>query len=164
MAEGVTFESYEQLKNALNQLQGEAFKAMVQRAGLKVGEQFKGRLMRRPQANRNYPLKWASKKQRAWYHWARRKDSLPPKYTRGSDPWSQDMMHMWAVAKRGNSVVVGNSATYGAWVQSDEYQTEMHKETGWPTDKSVDEELKRSGVVEQIVAAEIKSTLDRFFG
>jgi len=64
---------------------------------------------------------------------------------------------------RGSGTIVGNSATYAPWIQSDEYQTEMHREAGWPTDKSVDEELKRTGIIPRIVAAEIKSMLDGVF-
>jgi hypothetical protein len=39
----------------------------------------------------------------------------------------------------------------------------MHKETGWSTDKSVDDELRRTGIIPQLVAAEIKSMLDAAF-
>jgi len=161
--EGVTFTNFDELQAALSHLQGAGLAIVVERAGQKVGEQFKERLMKRPAPNRKYPLAWASRRQRAWYHWFRRSQGLPLKYTRGSDPMSQNSLQAWAVGKIQGGTIVGNRATYASWVQSDQYQTEMHRITGWPTDKSVDEELKRTGIIPQIVAAEIKSMLDGVF-
>ena len=163
MAEGVTFQNYEQLQRVLAHLTGEGLKRVVEVASQKLGEQFRTGLMKRPAVNRNYPLAWASKKQRAWYFATRREKNLPMGYTRDSDPMSQRSHQRWVVAKQDGGAIVGNSATYAPWVQSDQYQTEMHRVTGWPTDKSVDEELKRSGIASRIVAAEIKSMLDRAF-
>ena len=161
MAESVTFQNYEQLRDALNHLQGAGLAKVVERAAVKVGEQFKERLQHEPIPNRNYPLKWASKKQRAWFFASRKGKGLP--YQRG-ESGSQNVGKSWAIGTQRGGAIVGNRATYASYVQSDEYQTEMHRETGWPTDKSVDEELKRTGIIPRIVAAEIKSMLDGVFG
>lgn len=159
MADGVTMTG-EQVIRALNHLQGAGLIRVVERSAVKVGEQFKERLEHEPIPNRNYPLKWASRKQRAWFFASRKGKGLP--YARG-EAGSQNVSQSWTVAKQSGGAVVGNRATYASRVQSDQYQTEMHKETGWPTDKSVDEELRRSGIIPQMVAAEIKSMLDATF-
>ena len=162
MPDGVTFENYEQLRAALNHLMGAGLRQVMTKATFKVGVAFAERLSKAPPPNRNYPLKWASKKQRAWYFASRRAAGKPIEYTRG-ESGSQNLARDWAVEGRGASAIAGNRASYAVWAQSSQYQTEMHKATGWPTDKSVDEELKRTGIIPRIVAAEIKSMLDGVF-
>ena len=162
MPEGVTFQSYEQLMAALNHLQGAGLQIVASKAAVKVGWEFERRLDREPPSNRNYPLKWASRKQRAWYFASRRAAGKPIEYTRG-ESGSQQLSNSWEVSRTSDGAIVGTPATYGVWAQSNQYQTEMHKITGWPTDRSVDEELRRMGIIPQLVAAEIKSVLDATF-
>lgn len=103
------------------------------------------------------PVKWASAKQRTWYHAARGKAGLPLQYTRNSDPWSQRLGPSWAVERWGQmDAAVGTRVTYAKWVQSEEFQQPMHEATGWKTDKDAVEEVRRSGAIERIVSGVIK--------
>lgn len=117
-----------------------------------IGQLVRDAMAKYPKRNAG-PVKWASAKQRTWYHAARGKAGLPLRYTRNSDPWSQRLGPSWAV-ERWHEVdaAVGTRVTYAKWVQSDEFQQPMHEATGWKTDKQAVEEVRRSGAVERIVS------------
>jgi hypothetical protein len=162
MSEGVTVEGIEQLNNFLNRISGPALLRVMQRAALVIGEQLKERLQVTP-GRPNYPLRWASKKQRAWYFAMRAAQSLPIKYTRISDPQSQKLEQSWSVVRRGlDGAIVGNRALYAPWVQSKERQTEMHADTGWKTDAQAVEEIERQGVIGKAIVASLKGALTGF--
>ena len=150
----VTFTSIEALQQAIANLTGPQVVKVGQRAGRKIGEELKNTMQRYPGPS-HQPVKWASEKQRRWYFAMRRKEKLPIKYTRIKDPMSQKLGQSWAVKQITGGAVVGNTALYGPAVQSDEYQTEQHKLTGWITDKKAVEELERSGLIGRIVMAEV---------
>jgi len=162
--EGVDFSQLNNLQRAMSQLTGEPLMRVMVKAAVKIGEQFKERLMVYPGLP-SHPIKWASAKQRAWYFASRRRDGLDPHYTRTTDKWSQKLRHSWAVEAKPSigGAVVGNRATYGPWVQSDEYQQPMHKDTGWKTDKMAVDEVQRSGIMARYIEGEIKSHLDQIF-
>lgn len=123
-----------------------------------VGQLVRDAMAKEPKA-RTGPVKWASAKQRSWYHWARAKNvpPLPLQYTRNSDPWSQRLGPSWAVERWGQmDAAVGTRVTYAKWVQSEEFQQPMHEATGWKTDKDAVEEVRRSGAVERIVSDVVK--------
>ena len=162
--EGVDFKDITRLERAFAQLTGEQMMKPMSKAAVKIGEQLKERLM--VQGGRpNYPLKWASEKQRRWYFASRKAAGLDPHYTRDTDPWSQHSRQAWAVEAKPSvgGALVGNRATYSPWVYSDEFQTEMHKDTGHKTDKQAVEEIQRSGIMARHIEAEIKSYLDQVF-
>ena len=159
----VTFSSIEALQAALARLTGPELTKLGERAGRKIGEHLKNLMMRRPGPS-HQPVKWASERQRRWWHAARRRDELPLKYTRDADPWSQKSQKMWSVKSITGGAIVGNSATYAPYIQSDEYQTEQHKATGWITDKQAVEEMEREGVIAKVVQAEIHDLVKGILG
>ena len=162
--EGVDFQDIGDFERALSQLTGAQMLRPMSKASVKIAEQLKERLMVNP-GRPSYPLKWASKKQRAWYFAARARDGLGPRYVRTSDPWSQKSRQSWAVEARPavGGAVLGNRATYAPYTQSDEFQTAMHKDTGWKTDRQAVAEAERTGATARIIEGEIKSYLDEVF-
>jgi hypothetical protein len=116
-----------------------------------IGEQLRGILAKYPKRHTG-PVKWTSRKQQIFYYAMRRKQGLPLRYVRQSDPMSQRLGPSWTVAHKGNTdATVGTRATYAKWVQSAQFQQPMHAETGWITDEAAIEKLKRSGVIQQVV-------------
>lgn len=64
---------------------------------------------------------------------------------------SQRLGPGWTVSRQSQATyIVGNKATYAAWVQSAKRQQPQHKATGWKTDEQAVEELQRSGDIERI--------------
>ena len=159
----ITFQSLEALQNAIGRLSDPLQISLLgERAGFKIGEELRDVLMRQPPPP-SYPLRWASKKQRAWYFWMRKDKGYPIEYDRMQDPQSEDILHKWNVARKPGGAILGNSATYSPYVQSDEYQTEMHKRTGWITDDSAVKEIERSGMIAAHVMAEVESMIRACF-
>lgn len=148
-------EGFDKIQQMLARLTGPELTKAVTVAGRKIGTAIKVRLMRYP-GRPSYPLRWASVKQRKWYFAARRADDLPIEYTRMSDPWSGQLKTSWDVSPFGPmGTVVRSNAPEAVWTQSSEFQTAMHRETGWPTDESVVTELDQSGVIIKTVVGEI---------
>lgn len=105
------------------------------------------------------PVLWASERQRRYYHAMRRAAGLSPKYERGTDPMSKQLLNAWKVSHHGaTDALVDNRTNYGHWVQNDLYQTAQHKATGWITDEQAVKRVERSGdvehVAEKIIAAQ----------
>ena len=99
--------------------------------------------------------KWVSKGQQRAYLASRREAGLPMKYTRTSDPQSEQLSQGWTVAGLGPGLIgasLGAKATYGPLVMDRDSQTAMHKATGWPTIQDTAEKHGES-VVEKIGAA-----------
>lgn len=151
----LTFSSIKELKDHLKANMDKLPRTM-QTAALKIAAQAGTWLSRYPRRNTG-PVKWASEKQRRWYHAMRRREGLPARYTRRADPMSQRLGQSWAAETRPNGAMVGTRATYALWVQSSEYQQPMHQDTGWTTDEQVIDKLKKSGIIEKIVNAELKA-------
>ena len=152
-------EGFDKIQRMLARLTGPQLSKAVKVAGRKIGTAIKVRLMKYP-GRPSYPLKWASQKQRAWYFAARRADGLPIEYTRMSDPWSNQLKTSWDVVAQGNDTLVGSRAPESVWTQSSEFQTAMHKATGWQTEEQVITELDRSGVIIKAVVAEVGKLIE----
>jgi hypothetical protein len=139
----------------------------VRNAAYKIGLHAQSRLMKYP-GKPSYPLKWASAKQRRWYFATRLGTKGKPgpglPYRRLSDPMSQRLMQSWAIERTPDGSIIGSRATYAPMVQSSEMQQPMHEETGWPTDEQVIMEIESSGLIAQVLSAEIKSVLEGFSG
>jgi hypothetical protein len=156
------FGAIQDVADAIAFIAGPGVKQMVRRASYKIGLEIENELKKYPKSP-SYPLKWASDKQRRWYFWMRRSKGLPVEYTRTSDPMSQKLGQRWTTKQKPWGAVVGNPATYAPYVQSEEYQTEMHEATGWATDRQAADEIMSSPVVDQIIAAEMQDIVDRAF-
>ncbi len=153
-------EGFDKIQRMLARLTGPELAKAVKVAGRKIGTAIKVRLMRYP-GRPSYPLRWASQKQRAWYFAARKADGLPIEYTRMSDPWSSQLKTSWEVAAQGaTDTLVGSRAPESVWTQSSEFQTEMHKATGWQTEEQVIAQLDQSGVIIKTVVGEIGKLIE----
>lgn len=159
--DSVTFENQQQLEAFLAKLSPANFVKAINRAAVKIAEQIKNRLAPYP-GPPSHPLKWASRKQRAWYFAMRRAAGLPDEYTRTSDPMSQKLGQSWAVQERPDGAILGSRADYADRVQSEERQTAMHAATGWTTDVKAVEEVEASGIIGRIIEAEIADLLKGF--
>lgn len=105
------------------------------------------------------PVIWASERQRRFYHAMRREAGLSPRYDRGTDAMSKQLLKAWKISHHGQTdALVDNQTNYGHWVQNDLYQSAQHKATGWITDAEAVKNVERSGdveaVAEKIIAAQ----------
>jgi len=97
------------------------------------------------------PVLWASERQRRYYFAMRREAGLSPKYDRGSDPMSKQLLSAWKISHHGaTDALVDNQTNYGPWVQNEIYQSAQHKATGWITDEQAVKKVERSGDVEHV--------------
>ena len=135
----------------------------LQRAAYGIGTKARRELRRYP-GPPSYPLKWKSRKQRAWYFAMRRREGLPIEYTRTSDPMSQRLKESWGMTQIAGGVILGSRATYAPYVQSQEYQEPMHEATGWPTDASVIEQLEQSGEISREIEAALGQAMRSLIG
>lgn len=122
-------------------------------------EEIRSDMAEYPPRNTNYPLQWASARQRAAYFAMRRAKGLSNRYTRQSDPMSQRLGPSWTtkVAIDGMSATVGNKVTYARFVQTRELQSPMHKVTGWSTAEDVVE--RRATDIQEMVVKAIDKVL-----
>jgi hypothetical protein len=134
------------------------FQQAVKAITLGVAEVLKGKLSKYPGPVKK-PIQWASNKQRAWYLATRRKAGLGP-YTRNSDPWSQRIGPSWATENRGIDAFVGTRVTYAKWVQSEEFQQPMHRNTGWITDKGAVQQAESENVPERVAERVLRSWIN----
>jgi len=162
VSEGIDTTGLDKLQRALNELRGPALTRFKQRATYFVAVALKGVLQRYPMGSHS-PVKWASEKQRRWYFAARRKDNLPLRYARRSDPWSQRLHAQWGISRGAEDATLGNRATYAAYVQSSQYQTAQHEATGWQTDEQVAQKALSDGTVKRIVDAHIATIVREAF-
>lgn len=160
--DGVTY-NQKQIDHLLDQLRPENFIKVIVKAAVKVGEQVKNRVAVYP-GPPSHPPKWASRKSRAFYFAMRRDKGLPAKYTRTSDPMSQKLGQSWVVKSTADGAIVGNPAEYADLVQSEEHQTGMHAETGWITEAKAVEAVEDSGIIGQILDAELSSYFEALKG
>jgi hypothetical protein len=105
------------------------------------------------------PVIWASERQRRYYFAMRYAAGLSPKYDRGSDAMSKQLLNAWKVSHHGaTDALVDNQTNYGPWVQNEIYQSAQHKATGWITDEKAVKNVEKSGdverVAEKIIAAQ----------
>ena len=146
----ITIEGLDKLEKMFGELQAGRYMGPILRQG---AEELKKDIARYP-GPPSYPLVW-TKAERISYMQMRREKGLPIKYTRSSDRMSQRLGASWTtdVAADGMSASVGTDVTYARQVQDAEYQTPMHKATGWTTVQDVAE--KRADDIVELVAAEI---------
>ena len=157
----VTFTGFAQVEAFLAQITDKGLAQVTQSSALQIGHELVSAMQRYPGPSHS-PVKWASKKQRAFYFAMRRAKGLPAKYTRISDPMSQKLKQSWGVVKRGiTGAIAGNRALYGPLVQSDEHQTEQHRTTGWITDKGAVEQLESRNRIPKIFVGNLKKFVER---
>jgi hypothetical protein len=97
------------------------------------------------------PVLWASERQRRYYFAMRYAAGLSPKYDRGTDAMSKQLLKTWKVSHHGSTdALVDNKASYGPWVQNEIYQSAQHKATGWITDEKAVKNVERSGDIETV--------------
>lgn len=161
--DGVITEGQERLDALMTQLQPVNFIKVIVRASVKIAEQVRSVLAPYP-GPPSHPLKWASAKSRRYYFWMRKSQGLDAKYTRTSDPMSQELGQSWVVRETQDGAILGNPAAYADLVQSEENQTEMHKATGWKTDVEAVRAVEESGIMAQFIAAEIDSFMKGLIG
>jgi len=152
----LTFASIEELQRYLGGRMDRINQTM-QTAGMKIANEVQTQLVKYP--TRKGPVKWASEKQRRYYHAMRREAGLPMKYTRRSDPMSQRLGQSWGTRPTEGGAILGSRATYSLWAQSAKYQQPMHAETGWTTDEEAVEWARQRGIIDRIVQAELKALL-----
>ena len=96
-----------------------------------------------------YPLRWASRAQRAYYFLLRRQYGLP--YIRRSDPLSQGLGPSWRVyGYRRLGSVLSTTVSYAPFVQHEHWQQPFHTDTGWITDVKAIGRALRSGVMARV--------------
>jgi len=156
--DGITMTGQEAIDALMRQLQPSNFVKVIVRASVKIGEQIKDRVAPYPGPS-NSPVKWASRKSRAFYFAMRRAKGLPDKYARTSDGMSQKLGQSWVVKTTPDGAIVGNPAEYTDLVQSEENQTAQHEATGWITEVKAVEQVEQSGIIAQMLAAEIASAM-----
>jgi hypothetical protein len=97
------------------------------------------------------PVLWASERQRRYYFAMRYAAGLSPKYDRGTDAMSKQLLNAWKVSHHGaTDALVDNQTNYGPWVQNEIYQSAQHKATGWITDEKAVKNVEKSGDVERV--------------
>lgn len=70
----------------------------------------------------------------------------------GGRKTSQLLNRSWAVEPRGqNEVLLTNRATYTKWVHLDQYQTRVHQQTGWVTDRMGIQQATASGDIVRVI-------------
>jgi len=155
MSVTLRIEGLDQLRRKL----GRGVEPAISVATLAIGKEVKTEIARGPGPSHS-PVIWASEKQRRWYFRWRRKKDLPLKYTRLSDPMSQQLEHKWGVAKYGQiGAKVFTGVRYAPWVQSKERQTAQHKATGWRTDEQAIKRVVDSGAVQRILKQAVRRHL-----
>lgn len=137
----------------LRKLDGPRFEQAIKALTRGVAEVLKGHLAKAPGPVAR-PIQWASNKQRAWYMHNRK--GMGP-YRRNSDPWSQRLGPSWATENRGIDAVVGTRVTYAQWVQSEQYQQPMHRNTGWVTDQQAVEQAQQERAADKVAERVIGS-------
>jgi len=155
VSEGVSFDSLEKLQAGLKRLTEVELAQLAgnKGAGHAIGLELENILKTSP-GRPSHPLRWASARQRRWYFWARANHpggALPAKYTRISDPWSKKLEQKWVTKSSRTETVTGSPVPYAPYVQSEQYQTEMHQTTGWTTDEQAWQKLERDGTINRIV-------------
>jgi hypothetical protein len=154
------FSAIQNAADAVAFIAGPGMQQAMRRAGRVVGLELENILKQSP-GRPSYPLRWASVRQRKWYFAMRRAKGLDPKYRRISDPMSQKLEQRWVTKSTPTETIVGNPAEYGPYVQSSEFQSEMHADTGWTTDEQAYQKLERNGVVGRIVTQAIHDMVKR---
>jgi hypothetical protein len=139
---------------------GKPFKPYIQALTMGIGADIQKHMQKAP-GPVAHPIEWESEAQRRWYFAMRREKGFEGPYVRGAvNQGSQKMEQSWVTAKRGSmDAIVGTRATYAGYVQSDEKQQKMHRNTGWITDKVALARVKASGIIDRLW----KDTVANFF-
>ncbi len=78
-----------------------------------------------------HPVQWTSLKQKIWVL----NNVQPLPYVRMTHPKSQRLGNSYKIRKVSKGYEVISEVTYAAYVQAEQYQQPMHKNTGWVTDR-----------------------------
>ncbi len=152
MPERIEISGAHELNVILGRLSRQQLDAVLKKAARKVGEQARAYISPYPaQPAPANPDRWYK---RGWGSQYRRKDG-----TVGGQKSSEQLGQRWAVRTQGRGAIVGNTASYAAFVHSAEKQASVHDRSGWKTDKETIEHIGNTGMVEQFVVAEIESLL-----
>ena len=139
----VDLRGYDDLADKL----GKDLSPALRAAALALAEEIRDKIARYP-GPVSYPIKWQSERQRRFVM-AMLADDLP--YSRGSGAMSQTLGKSWTSAQYGAiGAVVGTKTTYAPYVQGEELQQDMHRATGWVTDRQAVDQVEESGVIERI--------------
>lgn len=134
----------------------------IQGASIAVAKELERRLKVYPKLEKGRVVRWKSERQRRFYHAMRRARGLPAKYTRQSDPMSERLKTKWQVSRLGAlGAKVENGASYGIYVQADEYQQPMHRDAGWTTDRQAADRVKADGTIERIFSDAMEAIVRR---
>ena len=116
-----------------------------------------------PSTQANSPRPWTSGGRNSWYErgygtrWARKDGSI------GGRKSSQTMNRRWSIQRNGNSTTLSNGATYSPYVHRDgnspPHQAGFHAARGWQTEVQGMGGLQRDGVIDAIVAVEVKKVM-----
>jgi len=129
----------------------------LQAACSAIAKQIEGELVV-PPGPVKHPIQWTSPRQRRWWY-ASRGDRGP--YKRG-EAGGQDLLHSWAVKRRGaTGAVLGSKATYAAFVHGSKLQQPMHHNTGWTTDEQAIRKVIDSGAAKGLVVDAVMGALRR---
>lgn len=116
-----------------------------------------------PSTQANSPRAWTSGGRNSWYErgfgtrWVRKDGSVMGRKT------SQTLNRRWSVQRNGNSTVLSNGATYSPYVHrggnAPPHQAGFHAVRGWQTEEQGMNGLVRDGVIDAIVAVEVRKVM-----
>lgn len=121
--------------------------------GIQLGaaEEVRNAIAVYPEKSPDYPIRWASMRQKRWF-WANvREGRIEIPYRRQYSPGSQRLGPSWTVASEGSEVFVGTKVTYAPYVQDADHQQPFHADTGWRTDRQAVDIILQSGVISTVV-------------
>jgi predicted nicotinamide N-methyase len=126
----------ELLKKLDNIEQLKPIKAALRAAGVQIA----GWLAEYPAVSRRKQA-FKSEKQRKYFFAALKKGEIEVPYRRGMSWKSERLGQRWTMeeADDGNTVVVGNNASYARLTQDRDEQAAYHKATGWRTVQDAEE-------------------------
>lgn len=115
-----------------------------------------------PATQANSPRPWTSGGRNSWYErgygtkWARKDGSI------GGRKTSQTANRRWSIQRNGNSTVLANGATYSPYLHranGTPHQAGFHATRGWQTDAQGIGALQKDGVINAVVANEVRKVL-----
>lgn len=151
----VRVDGVDRLLRDLDKLQSRQFRFRLR---VVIGELLRNAIARYP-PKPQYPLRWASQKQRFWHKRAAELGEIEVPYRRQFSLQSQRTGLGWAVATESDNVFVGTRVTYAPYVQSAAKQQPFHADTGWVTDEKAVNEVAASGDISRVARKLLDSLL-----
>lgn len=129
----IRLEDQSNLVDGLKKLTGAQGDKLITTLAESVGRDLIGFMKRYPPRNTTKRKKeWKSDKQRRWFFWALDRGEVNFPYRRRK---SGGLSGGWNIKMITRGAVVGQRMPYGIWVQANRFQTKMHRQTGWSTEK-----------------------------